>query len=59
MSIERNKAIIKRLNDEVINQGRVEPLRIDGELIGAVGVSGGTDPQDHAIARAGAGTLQP
>jgi uncharacterized protein GlcG (DUF336 family) len=42
------------------NQGRVMifaggiPLRRDGKVIGAVGVSGGSGEQDHAVAEAGA-----
>lgn len=30
------------------------PLRKDGEVVGAIGVSGGTGEQDHAVAAAGA-----
>ncbi len=29
------------------------PLKRDGEVVGAVGVSGGTGEQDHAVAEAG------
>jgi uncharacterized protein GlcG (DUF336 family) len=42
------------------NDGRVMifaggvPLRRDGEVVGAVGVSGGSGEQDHAVAEAGA-----
>ena len=30
------------------------PLRCDGKVVGAVGVSGGTGDQDHSVAEAGA-----
>src|SRR5260370_5044124 len=30
------------------------PITVDGEVIGAVGVAGGTPDQDHAVAEAGA-----
>ena len=33
------------------------PLKIDGKVIGAVGVSGGSGEQDHAVAEAGAAAL--
>ena len=47
----------------VSNGGRVMifaggiPLQRDGEIIGAIGVSGGTGEQDQAVAQAGAGAL--
>jgi uncharacterized protein GlcG (DUF336 family) len=45
------------------NQGKIMifaggiPLARNGEIIGAIGVSGGSGEQDHAVAAAGAGTL--
>lgn len=42
------------------NEGRIMifaggiPLRRDGEVVGAIGVSGGSGEQDHAVAEAGA-----
>ena len=33
------------------------PLKRDGRVVGAVGVSGGTGKQDHAVASAGAGAF--
>ena len=45
------------------NDGRVMifvggiPLRRDGEIVGAVGVSGGSGEQDHAVAEAGVAAL--
>jgi uncharacterized protein GlcG (DUF336 family) len=44
----------------VSNHGRIMifaggiPLKRDGKVVGAIGVSGGTGEQDHAIAEAGA-----
>jgi uncharacterized protein GlcG (DUF336 family) len=33
------------------------PLKIEGKVIGAIGVSGGSGDQDHAVAEAGAAAL--
>ncbi len=33
------------------------PLKIDGKVVGAVGISGGSGEQDHAVAEAGAAAL--
>jgi len=33
------------------------PLKIDGKVVGAIGVSGGSGDQDHAVAEAGAAAL--
>jgi uncharacterized protein GlcG (DUF336 family) len=47
----------------ISNHGRVMifaggiPLRRDGAIIGAIGVSGGSGTQDEAVARAGASAL--
>jgi uncharacterized protein GlcG (DUF336 family) len=47
----------------VSNDGRVMifaggiPLKRDGKVVGAVGVSGGSGKQDHAVAEAGAGAF--
>ena len=44
----------------VSNHGRIMifaggvPLKRDGKVVGAIGVSGGTGDQDHAVAEAGA-----
>lgn len=46
------------------NHGRIMifaggiPLKRDGRVVGAVGVSGGTGDQDQAVAEAGAGAFQ-
>lgn len=34
------------------------PLKHDGKVVGAIGVSGGSGEQDHAVAEAGAAALQ-
>ena len=45
------------------NDGRVMifaggiPLKRDGKVVGAIGVSGGSGEQDHAVAEAGAGAF--
>jgi uncharacterized protein GlcG (DUF336 family) len=49
-------------NIEVSNGGLITfpggvPLSIDGEIIGAIGVSGSTVENDHAVASAGAEAL--
>ena len=47
----------------VSNHGRIMifaggiPLRQDGKVIGAIGVSGGSGEQDHAVAEAGAAVV--
>ena len=33
------------------------PLKVDGKVVGAIGVSGGSGEQDHAVAEAGAAAL--
>ena len=35
------------------------PLKQDGKVVGAIGVSGGSGDQDHAVAEAGAAALKP
>jgi len=45
------------------NDGRIMifaggiPLKRDGKVVGAIGVSGGSGEQDHAVAEAGAGAF--
>lgn len=34
------------------------PITVDGEIVGAVGVAGGTPDQDHEVASAGAAALE-
>lgn len=41
----------------VVMFGGGHPLRSDGELIGGIGVSGGSEEQDDACARAGAAAI--
>src|ERR1700691_1456006 len=46
------------------NHGRIMifaggiPLKKDGKVVGAIGVSGGSGEQDHAVAEAGAGAVK-
>jgi uncharacterized protein GlcG (DUF336 family) len=48
----------------VSNHGRVMifaggiPLKRDGKVVGAIGVSGGSGEQDHSVAEAGAGAFK-
>src|ERR687886_506090 len=48
----------------VSNHGRIMifaggiPLKKDGRVVGAIGVSGGSGEQDHAVAEAGAAAFQ-
>ena len=41
-------------NDKIMIFGGGVPLKQDGKVVGAVGVSGGTTDQDHEVAVAGA-----
>lgn len=43
--------------DRLIVFGGGVPVVVDGELVGAVGVSGGSAEQDRAVAEAGAGAV--
>ena len=46
-----------RLDGAVPVEGGV-PLLMDGKIVGAIGVSGGTSQQDGVVAKAGADTLK-
>src|SRR5437016_5249380 len=48
---------ILRLEGAVPVEGGI-PLVIDGKIVGAIGVSGGTSAQDHQCAKAGADALK-
>ena len=43
--------------DRLIVFGGGIPIRVDGEIVGAVGVSGGTSDQDRQVAEAAAGAV--
>jgi glc operon protein GlcG len=47
---------VLRLKGAVPIEGGV-PVVVDGKIVGAIGVSGGTSPQDGQCANAGAGAL--
>lgn len=49
------EGIVQR--DRLVIFGGGLPLLLDGELVGAIGVSGGTEEQDIAIAEAGVAVL--
>lgn len=44
-------------SDRLIVFGGGIPIRVDGELVGAVGVSGGSSDQDRQVAEAAAGVI--
>ena len=44
--------------ERVVIFGGGIPIRVDGELVGAVGVGGGTHQQDRQVAEAGARALE-
>jgi glc operon protein GlcG len=44
-------------SDRLVIFGGGEPIRYDGRLVGAVGVSGGTEDQDRQIAKTAAASL--
>lgn len=44
------------LDDVVASRGGI-PLIEDGKLVGAIGCSGGTVPQEEAVCSAGAATI--
>jgi glc operon protein GlcG len=48
---------VLHLKGAVAVEGGV-PLVIDGKIVGAIGVSGGTSPQDGQCAKAGADALK-
>ena len=48
---------VLQLKGAVAVEGGV-PLLLDGKIIGAIGVSGGTSPQDGQCAKAGAEALK-
>lgn len=45
--------------DRLVVFGGGVPIRVDGEVVGSVGVSGGSAAQDREIAEAGAAALSP
>jgi glc operon protein GlcG len=44
--------------DDVIASRGGNPLMVDGKVIGAIGVSGGTGSQDDLLSQAGAAALK-
>ena len=49
--------LVLRLKDAIPVEGGL-PIVVDGKLIGALGVSGGSSAEDEVCAEAGAGALQ-
>ncbi|HTG75321.1 MAG TPA: heme-binding protein [Terriglobia bacterium] len=50
--------LVLRLKDAIPVEGGV-PIIVDGKLIGALGISGGSSAEDEACAEAGAAALSP
>lgn len=50
-------AYLTTLDDVIASRGG-NPLVVDGKVIGAIGVSGGTGSQDDAVSQAGVAALQ-
>ena len=50
-------AYLSSLDDVILSRGG-NPLMVDGKVIGAIGVSGGTGAQDDAVSQAGAATFK-
>jgi glc operon protein GlcG len=50
-------AYLTTLDDEIASRGG-NPLLVDGKVIGAIGVSGGTGSQDDAVSMAGVEALK-
>ena len=58
--IAQGGAHVRLLNltgDAAVLEGGI-PIVVDGKMIGAVGVSGGSSPQDHQVAQAGVDALK-
>jgi uncharacterized protein GlcG (DUF336 family) len=51
------RAVVMKLRDAIPVEGGV-PLIADGKTIGAIGVSGGTSPQDGVVAQAGVAAFE-
>ena len=56
-AMETGHPYVATLDDLIASDGGI-PLIEGGKLIGAIGVSGGTGPQDGVIAKAGADTVK-
>jgi len=50
------KRLFDGLGDSIVDDPLVEVL--DGKIVGAIGLSGGTSPQDGQCAKAGADTVK-
>jgi glc operon protein GlcG len=55
-AVQRGTAYLATLDDVVASRGGI-PLIEDGKLVGAIGCSGGTVPQEEAVCSAGAATI--
>jgi glc operon protein GlcG len=55
-AVAGGRVVLMKLANAVPVEGGL-PLIVDGEFVGAIGISGGTSPQDGVVAQAGADEL--
>jgi len=55
-AVAGGRIVVMKLNGAIPVEGGV-PIIVDGDIIGAIGVSGGTSPQDGQVAAAGLAAL--
>ncbi|MEP7353406.1 MAG: heme-binding protein [Acidobacteriota bacterium] len=55
-AVAGGRTVIMKISNAIPVEGGL-PLYLDGEIIGAIGISGGTSPQDGLVAQAGADEL--
>ena len=55
-AVAGGRVVVMKLVNAVPVEGGL-PLVVDGEFVGAIGISGGTSPQDGVVAQAGADEL--
>jgi uncharacterized protein GlcG (DUF336 family) len=51
-AVTRGRTVVMMLRGAIPVEGGI-PLTADGKIIGAIGISGGTSPQDGTVAEAG------
>lgn len=56
-AVAGGRLVIMRLGDSTPIEGGL-PIVVDGQVIGGIGVSGGTSPQDGQVAAAGLAVLE-
>ena len=56
-AVAGGRVVVMKLANAVPVEGGV-PLSADGQIVGAIGISGGTSPQDGVVAQAGVTELE-